>query len=352
MGSLPFWIWNVWYHFPFLTFSQSSESPNWFLKIKSFLPHLLYFFNDTYKKPLSFNALALTILYLGSILFLIVRKKWFNKKFPSRYGSQLIMIFFISFCFIYIGSRFSNQNALRYILPLYSIFPVSLALLCYSLKTISKTIFIGLVAVILLLKTFEQWSLIAFLNKNSIYYQKQLQVERALFDFLTKRNYHYIYAAEYWSAAELTFNAKEYPVFTLPFKDRYPLYTLLADATPNPAFVLEGKYRKSFEEMFKTIGGTYKKEIVSPYQKIKGYVVYYDFKPPTTDYVEILPDYWKGKSHFNSGFVARAFDRNISSSWTSSSTKAGHVLSNRPGKGLPTKPYRVLVRTRKRMGLS
>lgn len=318
MGSLPFWIWNVWYHFPFLTFSRSSESLNWFLRIINFLLHLLHFFNDSYKKPLSFNAFALTILYLGGILFLIVKRKWLKKKFPSRHGPQLMLIFFISFCFIYIGSRFSEQNALRYILPLYSIFPICLALLCYALKTISKTIFIGMVLVILLLNICEQRSLIAFINKNSIHYQKQLQVERALFDFLTKMNYRYTYAAEYWSAAELTFNAKEYPIFALPFKDRYPLYTLLADATPNPAFVLEGKYRQSFEEMFKAIGGTYKKELFAPYQKIKGYVVYYDFKPPATDYLEILPDYWKGKSNFNSGFEARAFDRNISSSWTSS----------------------------------
>lgn len=318
MGSLPFWIWNVRYHFPFLTFSRSLESPSWFLKIKSFLPHLLYFFNDAYKKPLSFNAFALTILYLGSILFLIVKKKWLKKKFPSRYGPQLMLILFISFCFIDIGSRFGEQNAYRYILPLYSIFPISLALLCYALKTISKPIFIGMIAVILLLNICEQRSLITFLNKNSICYQKQLQVERALFDFLTKMNYHFIYATEYWSAAELTFNAKENPVFTLPFKDRYPLYTLLADATPTPAFVLEGKYRQSFEEMFKAIGGIYKKEIVALYQKTKGYVVYYDFKPPTTDYMEILPDHWKGESNFNSGFVANAFDRNISSSWTSS----------------------------------
>ncbi len=49
------------------------------------------------------------------------------------------------------------------------------------------------------------------------------------------------------------------------------------------AFVLEGKHRQSFEEMFRAMGGNYKKELFAPYQKVKGYVVYYDFKPPVSD---------------------------------------------------------------------
>jgi len=318
LGSIPFWIWNIRHQFPFLQFTQSQEKQKLVEKISKFFYQFIEFFNASLKEQISFIALALATLFLLSLVFLIVGKKWLREKFPSSHGLTLLLIFFMSFCFIYVGSRFSEKNALRYILPLYSIIPITLAVFCYALKTISRFIFIGLVAVILIINTYQQMSLITFLKFNSTRYRQQLQVERVLFDFLKKKNYNYAYAPEYWSAAELTFNAKEHPVFTLPFTDRYPLYTLLADASPNPAFVLEGKHRQSFEEMFRAMGGTYKKELLAPYQKIKGYLVCYDFKPPAADYLEILPDRWKGKSNVNSGSEARAFDRNISSSWTSS----------------------------------
>ena len=319
LGSCPFWIWNINQGFPFLQFTRSPNSPNLFLKIKNFPHQFMHFFYNSFKENFSFTSYILAILFLISLLFLIVRTKWLNKKFPSSRGPQLLLIFFISFCLIYIGSRFSEENALRYILPLYTIIPISLVLVCYPLKKISRTIFVGLVAGFLFLMSYQQWSLFAFLNKNSAQYFRQLKIEQTLFDFLRKKNYHYVYVLEYWSGAELTFNAKENPIFSLPFKDRYPLYTLLADASPSPAFVLEGKHRNSFEEMFKAAGGTYKKEIFSPFKKTKGYVVYYDFNPPTTDCQEILPDHWKEMARFDLGSEKLAFDRNISTNWTSSS---------------------------------
>lgn len=319
LGGCPFWIWNIKQGFPFLTFSRSPENPDWFLKITPFPHQLLHFFNDGLKEPLSVSTFTLTSLFFGAILFLLIKKKWLQKKFLPNHGPQLLLIFFVTFCFIYIGSRFSEKNALRYLLPLYSIFPIVLILGCYALQTLNRTIFMVTLTVILGITASQQWSLITFFKRNSAQYLKQLQVEDTLFDFLKKKNYSYIYDPEYWSAAELTFNSQENPVFALPFQDRYPLYTLLADASSNPAFVLEGKHRKSFEEMFKAAGGTYKKEVFSPYQKIKGYVLYYDFTAPETPGLEIFPDLWTGKSNVNSGTEKWAFDRNITTGWTSSS---------------------------------
>jgi hypothetical protein len=69
------------------------------------------------------------------------------------------------------------------------------------------------------------------------------------------------------------------------------------------------------------MGGSYKRELFAPYQKTKGYVVYYDFKPPVSPCLEILPDRWKVKTNFDSGSAGRGFDRNISTSWSSSSSQ-------------------------------
>ena len=319
LGSIPFWIWNVIHRFPFLTFTRFQENPNFFLRINNFSYKFIEVFNASLKEERSFIAYLMAALFLVSLLFLLLGGKWLREKSPSSRGPILLSLFFLSFCFFYIGSRFSEQNALRYLLPLYSILPITLALLCYTLRTVSRYVFWGMTVVILLLNIYQQSSLIQFFKRNAILYRKQIQVERSLFSFLEQEKIPYAYAPEYWSAAELTFNAREHPIFTQPFRDRYPLFTLLADASETRAFVLEGKHRQSFEEMFRAVGGNYKKELFAPFQKVKGYVVYHDFKPPLSTSLEILSDDWKGKSNFNSDSTGWAFDRNISTGWSTSS---------------------------------
>ncbi|MGA3086363.1 MAG: discoidin domain-containing protein [Thermodesulfobacteriota bacterium] len=326
LGSVPFWIWNSMHSFPFLKFSQPRENPVYFLRITNFFYGLIDVFNPTLEEKLSLMAYGIAALFLVSVLFLLIGKKWHRRKFPSGHGHILLFIFFVSFCFFYIGSRFSEYKPLRYFLPLYSLIPFTLALLGWAIKGRSKTLFIGLIVALLIFMSYHQSALLSHLKHNSIRYRKQLQVEHSFFTFLNQKKIAYAYAPEYWSAVELTFNAQENPVFSLPFKNRYPLYTLVADGVSKPAFVLEGKYRQSFEEMFKNIGGTYKKELFAPYQKIKGYLVYYDFKPPALDSLEILPDRWKGKTNINSDSAREGFDRNISSWWTSSSPQQEGVF--------------------------
>ncbi len=321
VGSLPFWIWNIQYRFPFLKFSRLQENPNYFFRINKFFYGLITVFNPALKGKLSLMAYGIAALFLVSFLFLLIGKKWRRREFSSGHASILLFIFFMSFCFIYVGSRFSEQDALRYFLPLYSLIPITLAFFCWALKSFSKILSVGMMAVLLIANGDHQISLIHDLKNKSILYQKQLQMEDSLFAFLRQKKNFYVYAPEYWSAVELTFNAQENPVFSLPFKDRYPLYTLLADAAPKTAFVLEGKYRQSFEEMFKAMGGAYKREVFSIYQKIKGYVLYYDFEPPSAASQEILPLGWKGQSNVNLASAQWAFDRNIATSWSSSSSQ-------------------------------
>ena len=321
LGSIPFWIWNSIHRFPFLSFTRSRENPNFLLRINNFYHRFIEGFNASLREEPSFIAYLMAALFLVSLLFLLVEGKGFRGKSRSNRAPILLFLFFLSFCLFYIGSRFSEQNALRYLLPLYSILPITLALLCYKLKSVSRYGFWGMAFALLFLNIYHQTSLNHFLKKQSIRYQKQIQVENSFFSFLKQEKIAYAYSPEYWSAAELTFNAQEHPVFAQPFHDRYPLYTLLADASSNQAFVLEGKHRQSFEEMFRAMGGNYKRELFAPYQKVKGYVVYYDFRPPVSDSREILPDHWKGKSNINSDSAGWAFDRNISSAWTSSSAQ-------------------------------
>jgi len=321
LGSIPFWIWNSMHSFPFLNFTQSQENPDFSYRIIRFFHQFLDFFKTGIKEDNSYITCTITVLFVISLLVLLAAPKWFRGKFPASKGPALLMLFFLSFCFCYIGSRFSEQNASRYLLPLYSLIPITLALFCFALKTIHTAVYVGMVSVLLMINIYHQVTLNRYLTNQSIRYQKQLQVEQILADFLRKKNLSFVYAPEYWSAARLTFDNQENPVFCQPFKGRYPLYALLADAAPKTAFVLEGKYRQSFEEMFKAMGGTYKREILSLYQKVKGYVLYYGFEPPSTADEEILPVGWKGQSNVKMDSAQWALDRNLSTSWSSSSSQ-------------------------------
>jgi hypothetical protein len=174
---------------------------------------------------------------------------------------------------------------------------------------------------LLLINVYHQMALGQYLKNHSIRYQKQLQVESALFDYLRQQGYTYCYEPYYWSAARLTFTAKENLVFAAPFGDRYPFYTLMADASSLPVFVVEGKHQQAIEEMLKSMGGTHEKKIFAFFKGVIGYVVYHNFQPPISKGLEILPDLWKGMSTQASDLAGRAFDRSISSAWSSSSSQ-------------------------------
>ncbi len=318
LGSLPFWIWNLKHSLSFFTFVQSEGKGSLWTNALALFNQLPQLFGFNPALPATWPAWFFAFLFLASLVFLLVSHRWQKIRFPAGRGG-LLLFYFIFFVLLYSGSGFGERTvALRYLVPFYSLFPITLGLFFYWLKTKNRFLGISLMVSFLLFFSFENLSSFTYLGKGAIKNRKQSEVETALFQYLKEKKIRTVYTPEYWSAARLTFEAQEALIFSLPFNDRYPLYTLLADADSNPAFVLEGEYVKSFEEMFRVMGGTCKKEIIARYPGIKGYSVYYDFKPPEAPSQEILPNGWKGESSINSGGAQLAFDRNISTSWTSS----------------------------------
>ncbi|MBI5603694.1 MAG: discoidin domain-containing protein [Deltaproteobacteria bacterium] len=319
LGSLPFWIWNLKYSLSFFTFVQSEGKGSLWANTLVLFNQLPKLFGFIPALPATWPAYFFAFLFLASLVFLLVSHRWQKIRFPAGRGRVLLLFYFVFFVLLYSISGFGERTvALRYLVPFYSLFPITLGLFFYWLKTKNRFLGISLMVSFLLFFSFENLSSFTKLSEGAIKNRKQAEVETALFQYLKEKKIRTVYTPEYWSAARLTFEAQEAFIFSLPFNDRYPLYTLLADASSGPAFVLEGEYLKSFEEMFRVTGGTYKKEIIARYPGIKGYSVYYDFKPPATPSQEILPDGWKGESSFNPGTVQSAFDRNISTSWAPS----------------------------------
>jgi hypothetical protein len=328
IGSLPFWLWNGSNLFPFLRFTHSGPSAGLLHKISLLLANILQAFVLPIRNELAFLVpSAKVILIAGFIILLffltgvvglavgLIRRKAASWKSGADF---LLLLFFVVFILLYTGTRFvESHDALRYLLPLYSLFPLSLGRFVHGLRKKNKVLGYGIFLFFLSFGLYHNLYLIYFYQTVEARYQRQVATELVLFDFLKARQIRYAYAPEYWSAAALNFNALEDPVFTLPFKDRYPLNTLRADAFSHPAFVLEGKYRQSFEAMVKSSGGSYRREIIAPFPKSKNFFVYYDFNPPGIEYQEILPDLWKGSSNASPTLVNQAFDRNASTAWSS-----------------------------------
>ncbi len=319
LGSLPFWIWNLKYLFPFFRFVQSGGKGSFWANTLVLLNQIPLMFGLNPILPVTLGAYFFTFLFLTGLLFLLIFHRWLTNTFPSSRGRGLLLLFLISFIFIFSGSGFGERApALRYLAPFYGLFPLTVALFFYWLKTKNRFLFYFLVLSSIFYYGLEYKVSFTILQNRAEKSRKLNEVDSALFHFLKEKKIQYVYTPEYWSAAWLTFAAGEDLIFSMPFNDRYPLYTLLADASSSPAFILEGEYLRSFEEMFRTMGGTFQKEIIAKYPGTKGYGVYNNFKPPEESYQEIPPDDWKGESNLNNNAVNKAFDRNISTQWTSS----------------------------------
>lgn len=315
LGSLPFWIWNAKQAFPFFQFIQSSKKIPYGTKLLATASNILEFFGLHLKGEWPTAIYGFIILIMISILWPIIWAKKRKTLFPQSQGPGLLALFCLVFLGIYSVSRFSEGEVLRYLLPFYSLFPLTIALFLYLLNPlVSLSLMIGL----LVFQIHGYGISLDLHQKQNIKNQKLSEVESVLLTFLKKKNLRFNYSPEYWTGPRLTFNTGEDPVFSLPFNDRYPLYTLWADASPQVAYVLDGKYPKSFENLFQALGGRYKKEVIAPYPGVKGYVVYYDFTPPGNRSIEISPSNWKGKTNRNPGSAGFAFDRNISTGWSSS----------------------------------
>jgi hypothetical protein len=317
LGSLPFWLWNIKHGFPFFSFVQSAEGVPYRQKISAIFFNFSQFFGYRPGEAFSWGAFLFLLLIIISLILPLVRGKWLSRQFPNSRPTLLIILFATVFLVLYSGSRFSEKTVLRYLLPLYSLYPLTLGILLYSLSKRTRWGTWLLLAGVFLFFLNEYNTFYSFIQRQAVKNQQQSQVEKAMNSFLKEKQITTSYAPEYWSAAQLTFDAREEGLFAQPFNDRYPFYTFLADASPNPAFVLEGKHTQSFEEMLSAMGGVGQKKLFAFHQGIKGIVVQYGFQLPKKSSLEIFPRQWRSTSNSNPETSPKAFDRNRATYWTS-----------------------------------
>ncbi len=239
----------------------------------------------------------------------------------------LLIVFILSYPFIFSLSGFSANHTTRYLVPLYPALPILWAALFFHFKKRIPSLAWFFLLLVLWGNGYGlyQWCLVFDPVKANKYQQKK-SGDQALIAFLQSRGLREVYVTDYWRAVPLTFDADEKIIFAQPYHDRFPFFTRLVDRSPRPAFLNTGN-EAVFEKTVQAIGGSYKKA---------GHWLYYDFEPPPFDFIELSPKGWQARPDGPAAVASSAFDRDLSTRWTPGSPmKPGETFQLDLGETIP-----------------
>ncbi|MGA3085037.1 MAG: discoidin domain-containing protein [Thermodesulfobacteriota bacterium] len=322
-GGLPLWVHNIFYpliSWRFLWEGVGGGEP--------FLPSLIDFFahrfpellgvvnNETQQFTIPYLSFLIYFVFGGCLffLFLIRRKNLFDLlKFRINHnpGLDLLLLFLLSFPFIFAFTGFDSAHISRYLQPLFSVLPILFAV--FTLRLHSVSAFLAFLFVLLTLfsnsyGTVSRFPL--FYKTQAKEFQEARKNDQDLFKFLKEKNIRRIYCLDYWTSARLTFDSKEEIIFAQPIHDRYPAYTNLVDRDSRVAYLFPGD-NKGFEATLKNIGGIYQKA------QVFGYSIYHTFSPPPFQYLELVPNNFKVISNAKPEDEVNVFDRDLNTRWSS-----------------------------------
>ncbi|MBI4767758.1 MAG: discoidin domain-containing protein [Deltaproteobacteria bacterium] len=272
--------------------------------------------NETERFTIPFFFPALYLIYLASFVFLLVyaKKAFVNLcklKIEKDHGRVLLLLFLFLFPLIFSVSGFASGHTSRYLMPLFSVLPILLALFTQTMKSFSLTLaclFLGLHLFSNVFGTMSRLPLISDTQRTQ--HRQARENDQNLFAFLMNKNIQWVYTPEYWLSVRLTFDAQEKIIFASPAGDRYPKYTEWIDRDFRPAFLFLGDNRV-FEETLKNIGGTYTKS------QVFGYSIYHGFTPPPFRFIELNPAPFTAAADSNPIKGLNIFDRDLTTRWSS-----------------------------------
>jgi 4-amino-4-deoxy-L-arabinose transferase-like glycosyltransferase len=341
-GGLPLWIHNIFH--PLISWHYLWEGAG---GGEPFLSSFYDFFshrfpellgvvnNETQKFTIPYLSLLIYLIFGGGLfsLFLIRGKSLFNLlKFRINHnpGLDLLLLFLLSFPFIFALSGFASAHTSRYLLPLFSVLPILFAVFTLRLHAVSAVLAVIFVFLTLFSNSYGTVTRIPLFNKNQV---KQFQADRKndqnLFKFLQEKNIKRVYCHDYWVSVRLTFDSQEEIIFASPVHDRYPPHTNMIDLDPRAAFLFSGD-NKDFEETLKNIGGSYQKS------QVFGYSIYHTFSPPPFQFIELEPTKLKAGTDSAVAGTRNIFDRDLTTRWSSNAPqKPGLVLQVDLGETVP-----------------
>jgi len=322
-GGLPLWIHNIFHpliSWRFLWESGGGGEP--------FLPSLIDFFahrfpellgvvnNETQQFTIPYLSFLIYLIWGGCLfsLFLIRRKSLFNLlKFRINHnpGLDLLLLFLLSFPFIFAFTGFDSAHISRYLQPLFSVLPILFAVFTLRLHSVSAFLAFLFVILTLFANMYGTVTRVPLFNNIQVkQYKATWENEHELFNFLKGKNIRKVYCLDYWTSARLTFDSQEEIIFAQPIHDRYPAYTNWIDRASRVAYLFPGD-NKDFEYSLKNIGGIYQKT------QAFGYSIYHAFLPPPFQFLELEANNFKVMSNAKSEEGINIFDRDLNTRWSS-----------------------------------
>lgn len=322
VGSLPFWIFNVQNDFASFygrhLYYKSDFMDSLYQLFQFRIPTILGLKQDRISAGLiPYFSNFIYLLFLLSLIFAFWERRNGLKNIlkGSLFGTngmEMIIVFFVGFVLVFILSGVEGARRSRYVLPLSLVFMTTMAYFLVHVRNYSSTLSLLLFISLLFSNIYGNIALSTPFDLNKIKrYRAEWRNEMELFDFLKKNGIKFAYTPSHWDAYKLTFDSKEEIIFTEFFNSRNPEYLEMADASQNIAFVYHGGDSGFFDDNLNGIGAMYKKS------QVGDFTIFYDFKKPHLKLEEIMPQGWSAKANYNNEDVNNAFDRDISTSWTS-----------------------------------
>lgn len=339
LGSAPFWIYNFQNQFISLTsMGQASGTLALGSIYRKFLavfwgrlPRLM---GLVYPAPWGWLGRLIFIFFIFVYFYLAYQKRCslfslLKLKIEPDDGLELFLIFIPLAVFICAYSHFGSLNVPRYLLPLYSAYPVMLA--AFVKETWPKLKYF-LIFIFLIIFAFNLGGMLRRLDPQiKERNRRHEQSNFVLIDFFKKNNISAVYC-DRWLSERLTFLSQETIFTSAWYKQRIAPYGLIVNASPNPAFVFNEEDPAYFEDCLKSTGSSFKKKVFNlgapPITQFNYYLIYYDIHQPNFSFSEILPGNFIVSSSTHQEMTPAIFDRNGATFWsTVDNLKPGDYLT-------------------------
>lgn len=365
LGSAPFWIFNLlnsFWSFALFKGGDVRQAPLQLLQVVTEgLPTILGLREShsrmNFIPVVSEGVLVLYAVAFGLLVWRRLSALWTKQQIEP--GLALLLLFFGNAALILSLSRFGEaitaEGSKRYLLPLYSAFPLLYAVFLGRARAVWRPLFVPLLVLPLALHLYGNLRAYRELVHELPGYRLGRAQEAELFRFLKGRGLTRVYVTDYWLGPRLTFDAGEEVIFALPVGERYVPYLHLVDMAPRVAHLFVEGTAGLFEASLKGIGAVFERTVIGRYE------VLHDFRQPQG--LEALgslpPRGWRATASSTETAPALAFDRDVDTSWYSGEAQrpglffqadlgrrlpVGKVvlLSPRPSIGFP-RGYRIEV---------
>ncbi|MCF8118557.1 MAG: glycosyltransferase family 39 protein [Desulfarculaceae bacterium] len=206
-------------------------------------------------------------------------------------GGETLLLTFLCIVYVFCAVGGADSGSFRYLLALYLIWPLAVALAWEGLTQRGGAGAILGWTLLILVAGMNLYTALAF---SPLYHPEQRATaqgmaseQEALTQAMARRGIRYAYVADYWLGMKNTFLAQE-KVILLPFdQERYPPYKRRLLRAPRYALVMPGQHNASVtSRALHTAGAAFREDRVPP-----RWHLFYDLTPPrSTD--DLSPQGW------------------------------------------------------------